>query len=77
VEKPAGRQNFSLFNRGRTFLHVRLQAPLLQFKSLGLDTGPADEFGGEVKSILNGLSSPFDRIDIQVIDELARQINQL
>ncbi|NLA74413.1 MAG: hypothetical protein GX846_02875 [Deltaproteobacteria bacterium] len=48
-----------------SFFHVRLQAPILQFKSLRLDTGPVDEFGREVKLILNGFSSPFNQIDIE------------
>lgn len=45
-------------------VHVRLRAPIQQFESLGLDTGAVDEFGEEVKSILNGFSSPFSQIDI-------------
>jgi hypothetical protein len=46
-------------------VHVRLQAPLLQFKSLGLDTGIVEAFGKEVKTILYGFSSPFNKIDIK------------
>lgn len=46
-------------------VNVRLQAPILQFKSLGFDTGAVDDFGKEVKSILNGFSSPFNKIDVE------------
>ena len=46
-------------------VHVRLQAPTLQFKSLGFDTEAVDEFGREMKSILNGFSSPFNQIDVE------------
>jgi hypothetical protein len=45
-------------------VHVRLRAPIQQFDSLGLDTGAVDEFGKEVKLIMNGFSSPFNQIDI-------------
>jgi len=46
-------------------VHVRLRAPIQQFESLGLDTGAVDEFGKEVKLILNGFSSPFNQIDVE------------
>jgi len=46
-------------------VHVRSQAPIQQFKSLGLDTGPVDEFGKEVKFILDGFSSLFNKIDVE------------
>ena len=46
-------------------VHVRLQAPVLQFRSLGLDLGVVEEFGEEVRIILDGFSSPFNRIDVE------------
>ncbi|OQX61871.1 MAG: hypothetical protein B5M56_08020 [Desulfococcus sp. 4484_241] len=46
-------------------VHVRLRAPIQQFESLGLDTGAVDEFGKEVKLILNGFSAPFNQIDVE------------
>lgn len=46
-------------------VHVRLRAPIQQFESLGLDTGTVDEFGKEVKLIMNGFSSPFNQIDVE------------
>ncbi|MBN1105750.1 MAG: hypothetical protein JXL84_20240 [Deltaproteobacteria bacterium] len=53
------------FIRTDSAVHVRLRAPIQQFESLGLDTGAVDEFGKEVKLILNGFSSPFNKIDVE------------
>jgi len=46
-------------------VHVRLRAPIQQFESLGFDTGAVDEFGKEVKLILNGFSARFNQIDVE------------
>lgn len=51
-------------------VHVKLQAPILQFKSLGLETGLVEAFGKEVKSILKGFSSPFSKIDVKAFKKV-------
>lgn len=46
-------------------VHVRLRVPIQQFESLGLNTEAVDEFGKEIKLIMNGFSSPFNQIDVE------------
>ncbi len=61
-------------------VHVRLRAPIQQFESLGLGTAAVDEFGKEVKLILNGFSSPFNQIDVdafkKVLSNFCEKIDQ-
>ena len=62
---PESDRNISLFFiTTDSLMHVRLQAPLKQFEALGLDRTAVDEYGREIKQVLNGFSAPFNRIDV-------------
>ena len=48
-------------------LHVRLQAPRLQFESLGFDVKMVEKFGARVKEILNGFSATIEKVDTEAL----------
>jgi len=61
-------------------VHVKLQAPRVQFKSLGFEMAVVETFGERIKAVLDGFTSPIDKVDVQAfkkaISDFIDQVDQ-